>query len=142
MISSSSSLVKRGEERIDPRNKALHISRIALEKKGENVIVMDMRGLAVFCDFFVIVSAESTRRVKAIASAIVEGLQELGLRNHHIEGEKDALWVLLDYSDVVVHVFYKTIRDFYDIERLWQDVPKELISSICQNNQLKQEYPT
>lgn len=102
---------------------------------------MDLRKAAVFCDFFVIVSASSNRRVRAIADSIIESLKKHGVKKHHVEGEKDALWVLLDYGDVVAHIFYKEVRDFYDIERLWQDAPKELISPTCQNQISKNYYP-
>ena len=81
----------------------------------------------LLCDYFVIASAESTRKVKAITTAVLDQLETLGVRANHIEGEKEALWVLLDYFDVIVHVFYSKTRNFYDLERLWQDVPKERI---------------
>ncbi len=95
------------------------------------------------CDYFVIASAESSRRVKTISAAIVEGLYKAGIRINHMEGEKEALWVLLDYGDIVVHVFYTTTREFYNLERLWQDAPKEhFVSSFKWQNLLsKKKYP-
>lgn len=103
---------------------------------------MDMKKSSLLCDYFIITSAESTRRVKTISDSIIEGLREKGIRISHIEGEKDALWVLLDFIDVVVHVFYTKTRKFYNLERLWQDVPKERISLTCQKPISKRIYPT
>lgn len=102
---------------------------------------MNMKKSSVLCDYFIIASAESTRRVKTISGAIIEELQKRGCRLSHIEGEKEALWVLLDYGDVVVHVFYTRIREFYNLERLWQDAPKEHVSFKWQDSILKKKYP-
>lgn len=89
---------------------------------------MDMKKSSILCDYFVIVSAESNRRVKTICQAVIEGLEKLKVPVKHIEGDKEALWLLLDCVDVVVHVFYDETRSFYDLERLWQDVPKEYVT--------------
>ena len=88
---------------------------------------MDLRGISGFCDFFVIASGESTRRVQAIADNIQSGLAQKGDRASHSEGEKDGKWVLIDCGDVIAHVFYAETRKFYEIERLWHDAPKETI---------------
>ena len=77
------------------------------------------------CDYFVIASGTSTTHVKAISDNIVRLLREKGERVWHIEGEKEALWVLLDFGDVVVHVFCEQTRSYYDLERLWRDAPQE-----------------
>ena len=76
------------------------------------------------CDFFVVMSAPSSVRVKAIVDAIEESLEKEGFRARHKEGHQEALWVLLDYGDVVAHVFYHETRKFYNLERLWGDAPK------------------
>lgn len=104
---------------------------------------MNVKKSSILCDYFVVASAESSRRVKTISTAIVEGLYKVGVRINHMEGEKEALWVLLDYSDVIVHVFYTETRKFYNLERLWQDAPKEhFVSSFTWQNLLsKKKYP-
>lgn len=108
----------------------MHISRIALDKKAEDVVIMNMeKASGGLCDYFVIASAESTRRVKTICGAIMEELDKLGVKRAHVEGEKEALWALIDFTDVVVHVFYSKTRQFYNLERLWHDAPIEHIPS-------------
>ena len=94
---------------------------------------MDMRAVSNITDYFVICSAPSTRRVQAIAEAILEALESKGIKRWHIEGKKEALWVLIDYGDVIVHVFYEDLRKFYNLERLWHDAPKERFSLICKS---------
>ena len=87
-----------------------------------------MRAVSNITDYFVIAGAPSTKRVRTISEAIEEGLFEKGLKNCHIEGKSEALWVLIDYGDVIAHVFYNETRKFYDLERLWRDAPRELFS--------------
>jgi len=101
-----------------------------------------MKKSSGFCDFFVIASAESTRKAKTVAEAIVEGLDKKGDRVSHVEGEKDCLWVLLDCGDVVVHIFYPETRRFYNLERLWHDAPKESVSFTWQELVSKKRSPT
>ena len=98
---------------------------------------MDMRAVSNITDFFVIASASSTRRVQAIAEGIGEALKEDGLKKSHIEGKKEALWVLVDYENVIVHVFHSKMREFYNLERLWHDAPKEHISLQCTSHKSK-----
>jgi len=83
-----------------------------------------MHKVANFCKFFVICSGTSDRHVKTIADAIEEALGQKGLKPLHVEGKADAAWVLLDFGDIVAHVFQKDVRDFYSLEHLWQDAPK------------------
>jgi len=92
---------------------------------------MDMRAVSNITDYFVICSAPSEKRVQAIARGIEEDLRKEGIRCCHIEGKTEALWVLIDYSDVIAHIFYEKMRDFYNIERLWRDAPKEHFYSQC-----------
>ncbi len=96
-------------------------------KKGFNVIIMDLRKLATFADYFVICSADSDVQVKAIANQIDESLSEEGIKCWHKEGLKALSWVLLDYVDVVVHIFRKDAREFYNLEKLWGDAPTETV---------------
>jgi ribosome-associated protein len=84
-----------------------------------------MRKIPSVTDYFVITSGTSTTQVGAIADNIEEELKGKGERLWHIEGEREALWILLDYGDVIVHVFTDQMRKFYELEKLWGDVPKE-----------------
>jgi len=97
-------------------------------------MIMDMRAVSYITDYFVICSAPSTRRVEAIAEGIEETLNAKGIRNWHIEGKREALWVLIDYGDVIAHIFYEGLRKFYDLERLWHDAPKEHFSNACESH--------
>ncbi len=100
---------------------AVRTAELALTKKAENVISMDLRGLTSTCDFFVICNGTSGIQVAAIASAIKDGLTEEGEKPWHVEGYAGKRWVLLDCVDVVVHVFDVATRDYYQLERLWGD---------------------
>ena len=85
---------------------------------------MEMRERSTFCSYFVVMSAPSSVRAKTIAESIEETLENEGCRTLHKEGYNEALWILLDYGDVVAHVFYEHKRKFYDLEKLWGDAPK------------------
>ena len=96
----------------------------ASEKKADNIVALDLRGVATFTDYFLICSGTSTRQVQTIAEAILEKLEEHGTRPLHVEGETVAQWILIDYGDLVVHVFEQRAREYYDLERLWRDAEK------------------
>ncbi|MCS7053517.1 MAG: ribosome silencing factor [Ignavibacterium sp.] len=102
---------------------AQKIAELCFNKKGYDVKIIDLRGIAVFADYFVICSADSDTQVKAITDEIDEKLREQGIRCWHIEGLRALQWVLLDYIDVVVHIFRKEAREYYNLERLWGDAP-------------------
>jgi ribosome-associated protein len=99
---------------------ARKIARLTLTKKSDDVIIMDLRTLTPMADFFVICSADSDVQMKAIAEGVEEGLEKLGAFPWHKESGS-ANWILLDYVDVILHVFHKNIRSFYSLERLWGD---------------------
>ncbi len=96
----------------------------AVEKKAEDPVILDVRKLCSFTDYFVIISGRSTRHVQGLAEAIESELRSKRLSVSKSEGLKEGTWVLLDYSDVVVHIFYSETRKFYDIEGLWHDAPR------------------
>jgi len=100
---------------------AVTAARAAAEKQGADITVLDVRSLIVITDFFVIVSGSTSRQVKTIIDAVEEALRGLGVKPLRREGETEGRWVLLDYVDVVVHIFHPTLRSFYQIERLWAD---------------------
>ena len=98
--------------------------RLAADKKAHDPVVLDMAEAVGYTDYFVILSGGSTRQAKAIADAVSEGLRAQGVRVAHAAGEREAEWILLDYLDLVVHVFTPAARDFYRLEALWRDVPR------------------
>jgi ribosome-associated protein len=97
------------------------IVELAHTKKAENVVSMNLRGLTSACDFFVICEGGSDVHVKAIADAVIEGTKKSKDRPWHVEGYDGRRWILIDYVDVVVHVFTRDARGFYQLERLWGD---------------------
>ena len=118
------------EERVDRSREiavgellARRATELSLEKKCEEVKILDLRGLTSVTDFFVIITADSERKAKAAAEHIIEELREDGERPMHVEGMDTMHWILLDYIDVVVHIFIPDERRFYDLESLWSDAP-------------------
>jgi ribosome-associated protein len=107
----------------DSRDVALAAARAAAEKQGERIVVLDVRELIVITDYFVIASASSERQARTITEEVERSLRGLGVKPLRREGESEGIWILLDYVDIVVHVFREEERDFYDLERLWRDAP-------------------
>lgn len=97
----------------------------ALSKKAEDVLLMDLRKITTMTDFFVICTGGSDVQVKAIADAVVEGAREDGVSVYHVEGYNSATWVLIDFVDIVFHVFQPDVRKYYQLERLWGDAQTE-----------------
>ncbi|MEN8256441.1 MAG: ribosome silencing factor [Thermodesulfobacteriota bacterium] len=100
------------------------LSQAALEKKAEDLVVLDVRGISSFADYFVIMSGRSTRHVQGLADTIGQYMSKKRMSQKKIEGFSEGHWVLLDYGDVVVHIFYHESREFYDLEGLWHDAPR------------------
>lgn len=103
--------------------------RAAVEKKAIDLVVLDLREIASFTDFFVIVSGSNERQVQAISDEVSETLKKEGSPAARVEGYKTAEWVLLDYGDFVVHVFDDKARKFYDLERLWRESKRVTLPS-------------
>lgn len=99
------------------------IAELILSKKGYDIKVLDLKNLASFADYFIICSADSDTQVKAISDEVDKVLRKQGIKCFHKEGTDSLNWVLLDYFDVVVHVFKKEAREFYNLEKLWGDAP-------------------
>ncbi len=106
------------------KEKALLCAQAALDHKAIDLAILEVKKLSSFADYFVISSGSSDRQVQAIASHIEEKLGKQGLHPLGIEGKREGRWVLLDYGDVIIHIFYQPIREFYNLERLWSDAPK------------------
>ena len=112
-----------------PAGLARLAAELAIEKKGEDVVVLDLRRFSIGCDFFVIITATSVPHVRAVAEWIEEEMtRRRDVRPWHREGFTQGRWILLDYVDWVVHVFLTEARQYYLLERLWGDAPREDVS--------------
>ncbi|MDR5694769.1 MAG: ribosome silencing factor [Armatimonadota bacterium] len=104
--------------------RALRIAEVAAEKKGEDILVLDLRELTLVTDYFVICTGTTTIQIRAIAEAVEEAMSKEGRHPLGREGLEDGRWVLLDYGDVVVHLFAPEERKYYKLERLWGDAER------------------
>jgi ribosome-associated protein len=93
-------------------------------KQAQRVLILDVRGLTSIADAFILLSGRSSRQVTAVADHIRQQLKQQGRRPLSVEGERDGQWVLMDYGDVLIHLFYEPVRQFYDLEGLWADAPR------------------
>lgn len=104
---------------------AMTIAAAASDKKAKDILLLNMEGLSPVTDYYVICSADNTTLVKTIADNIEDKMAEQQVFPNHKEGYADARWILLDYGDVVVHIFLEEERNFYNLEQLWADAPSE-----------------
>lgn len=114
-------------------DRVLECARVAADKRGTDLVVLDVGGLSSFTDYFLIVSGSSDRRVQTIAEAILKAMKEQGVKSVGAEGVREGRWALIDFGDWVVHVFYEEVRGFYDLEGLWYDaarvpIPEEILT--------------
>jgi ribosome-associated protein len=109
--------------RSNGRHTAQVAGRAALDKKALNLTVLDVQGVSSVTDYFLVCSGRSTTHVRTISDAIRQELKADGVRPLHAEGRPESGWVLLDYGDVLVHVFLEDTRAYYALERLWGDAP-------------------
>ena len=112
---------------MDSHEFAKKVADLILSKKGYDIKLFDLRKLSPIADFFVICSADSDIQVKAIADEVDKKLRDIGIKCYFKEGYDSLNWVLLDYFDVVVHIFRNESRKFYNLEKLWGDAPAEVI---------------
>lgn len=103
---------------------AIVAARSAASKKAHDILILDMREVFLLTDYFVICSGNTDRQVGSIRDAVEEGLAARGAKPFRREGEHHKRWVLLDYLDIVVHIFRREEREYYEIERLWKDAPR------------------
>ncbi|WP_242339662.1 ribosome silencing factor [Anaeromyxobacter sp. SG66] len=106
------------------RPTALAIAQAGLDKKAEDVTVLDVRGLTSYADYFVVMTADSDRQASAIADHVEQTMKQQGVSKVGVEGYETGRWILVDYGDVVAHVMSRDSRGFYDIEGLWADAPR------------------
>lgn len=107
---------------------ARRVSEAALSKKGFDIKILELKDISSVCDYFVIVSGDADIHVKSIAHAIEDDLMKESIKPYHIEGAMEGNWILMDYIDVVVHIFRDPVRAFYALEKLWGDAPMETIT--------------
>jgi len=108
---------------LDSKDLAYRITELIFNKKGYDVKILDLQKITSFADYFIVCSADSDTQVKAIADEIDKTLKDAGIKYWHKEGYSALSWVLLDYVDVIVHIFKKEARAFYNLEKLWGDAP-------------------
>lgn len=114
----------------DPsRDKALECARAAIDKKAEHLKILDLSGISGFTDYFVICSGMSDRQVQAISDSVESAMVSAGHEPLSIEGYGDGRWILMDFGDVVIHVFLDALREYYDLENLWADAPRIKVPS-------------
>jgi ribosome-associated protein len=94
------------------------------EKKAHDLVALDISEIASFADYFLLCTGDSSRQMQAIADEVEKRLKASGIRPSHVEGYQNSEWILMDYIDLVVHIFSKTARPYYDLERLWRDGKK------------------
>lgn len=112
------------KESINGKEQVLLCVNASLKNKAKNLIILNVKESSSFADYFIICSGTSDRQVQAITAAIQENLKAYGILPLGIEGERLGKWVLMDYEDVIIHIFYEPVREFYDIERLWSDAQR------------------
>jgi len=115
---------------LHPKTLARRLAQLTLEKKASNVKIFDLRPLTNVTDFFVVCTAESDVQVKAISNHVIETMTMKSMKPWHVEGLEQRQWVLLDFVDVVVHIFLPEVREFYGLERLWGDAEIEEIVDV------------
>ena len=113
---------------LTPHELAREAARLTLTKRAEDVAILELGELGGVCDYFVLASGNSEIQVRAIADAVDEGLRERGLKPWHSEGYEARRWILLDYVDVVVHVFHVRAREYYLLDKLWGDAAREVVA--------------
>jgi ribosome-associated protein len=106
---------------VTPLKLARTIAELAADKKAEDILILNMRKVANFCDFFIVCTGTSDRHVKAIADGIDDGLYLQGIKTRRASGRKDSRWVILDLGNVVAHIFDRDAREFYGLDYLWQE---------------------
>ena len=98
--------------------------KAADDKKAYDLLALDISGIASFASYFIFCTGDSSRQIQAVADEIEKQLRDAGIRPSHVEGYQNSEWILMDYFDLVIHIFSKNARAFYDLERLWRDGKK------------------
>ena len=107
-----------------PKETALLLAKALDSKKGLDIVGVDIHELTTIGDYFILVTGTSSPHVKALAEEVEDTLSKEGIEPRRIEGAQSAVWILMDYQDVILHVFTKETREFYNMERVWADAPR------------------
>jgi len=111
------------QEKPDTQERVLLCVNALLQRKAKDIKILNVKSVSSFTDYFIICSGGSDRQVEALSEAVREHMKKSGIMPLGVEGAKIGRWVLMDYVDVIVHIFYAPVREFYDLERLWPDIP-------------------
>jgi len=111
-------------QQVAPEKKALIAWEALLDTRAVDPVLLDMREITLITDYFIICNGTSNTHIRALGDAVDEAMKEAAIRPNGVEGRGDARWVLLDYGDVIVHIFAEEEREFYGLERLWSDAPR------------------
>jgi ribosome-associated protein len=109
---------------MEPLDKALLCLRLINERKAIDPVLLEVGRLTSITDYFLVTSGNSSRQVQAISQHVSRRMKEEGFRPFGVEGEEEGHWVLMDYGEVVIHIFYDPLREFYDLEGLWIEAPR------------------
>ncbi len=112
------------EKRMSSREKAILCAREALYHKALDLVVLEVSRFSSFADYFIICSGTSSRQVQGIADNVEKGLRARGIKPLGSEGRQEGHWILMDYADVIIHIFYEPVRQVYDLESLWSEAPR------------------
>ena len=127
LIYSTLTYIVRSQSALNPRSKALEAAQAAIEKKATDVIVLEVRELTTIADYMVLCSTGSHRQVQAVMEHINSKLKNKKTRPLSIEGTESSTWILMDYGDIMVHIFTEDTRQHYALDRLWGDAPGQMI---------------
>ena len=127
---------------MESKEKALWCAQLALDKKAADLVLLDVQQQSSFTSYFIICSGTSDRQVQAIAAHLEASCKQAGMRPLGIEGVREGRWVLLDYADVVIHIFHEPVREFYDLERLWTDAQRIAVETLPEIQKTKSRSRT
>jgi ribosome-associated protein len=125
--------IKKEYQNITGHELAQICAKAALDTKAEELVLLDVRGLTSFTDYFLIMSGKSTRHVQALAETIEAKFRSKRIKTSNAEGLQEGMWVLLDFDDVIIHIFYHEQRKFYDLEGLWSEGKRVELESLSKD---------
>ncbi len=117
-------MARAADKTLGARELAIEAARLADDRNCNDVLVLDLREISPATDYFVIATGTSDRQLKAVAEEIVQSAKGMGHRPYHVAGRESAVWLLLDFVDVVVHLFDQQHRSYYDLELIWGEAPR------------------
>ena len=116
---------------MDTLDKALLATKIIKERKAIDPVLIEVGELTSIADYFLIAGGNSSRQVQAIGRHLVRKMRDMGFKAYGTEGEKEGHWILMDYGDIVIHIFYQPVREFYNLEGLWIEAPRRTPDEEC-----------